>query len=242
MYHILTEALLPRITRAILMLLMLNACTEVNEFEQRQEWLLRNYPSRAVNMEKLENPQRFQQQIKTGLVVPEMTWDETLVALDAPPYGPKSVAKVYWCEDQLTDLCQATCKDCRAMLVSKGQIHLFTTGTRGLQVVESFPNQQWLPHRSYTPSSYQAARAILRNEFRVGMSFSDIFQLEQSKSNTTVYYCNDTQVAVSDNPCSESCVRCRIELVAAHASDPRPQRMSLFFVQQRLQRVETTAR
>ena len=183
-----------------------------NAFDAKTGWMEKNFPDHAKYLEQIQYDPKFKQAILDGQIMPEMSFDEVLVAAEIKPYGPNPAEKVFWCQNKLVPQCDASCANCRAMLVRKRKIHFFETAARGLQLVDSFPNNKWQAHLSYFPSSYSAARSILRNEFAVGMHLDDIAQVARPPRSETQYYCGAENQGRSDIPCSANCPSCRVEI------------------------------
>lgn len=198
-------------------------------FDSKTQWLANSYPDHAKNIEKINADPRFRQDILTGIVSKGMSMDEVLVAREIKPYGPHPSEKVYWCQDQRVNACSPQCGDCRAMLVLKHHIHFFETGSRGLQLVASYPNNKWQPRLSYLPSSYTAARHILRNEYARGMQLDDIAQVATPPASKTQYFCGGENHGRRDIPCPSNCIKCRVEIHIPRDGKKPPRIIDLHF-------------
>lgn len=225
---------------AILSLLLFVGCAPINsDFDDKTRWMQRNYPDRSSNLEKIQYQEKYRQAILNGQVMFDMSLDEALVAGDIVPFGPRPGSKVFWCMDRVVEKCAAACQDCRAMLVRKKELHFFESGERGLQVVASYANHKWSAQLSYIPTSYSAARAIMRNEYQIGMHFDDMLQVDLPKRASTRYFCSEGQTTnQSATPCSEQCTRCRVEIQIPRIGQHKPRLIQLWFKQRILDRIQ----
>jgi len=213
------------------LVLMLCSCVlpTQNRFDDKTKWMEKNFPNRANYLEKIKYDPIFKQAILDGQIKLEMSFDEALVAGEISPYGPNPAGKVFWCNEKLVDSCSAECQDCRAMLVRKRQIHLFETAARGLQIVANYPNNKWPAHLPYHPSSYSAARHILRNEYAPGMNLEDITHVATPPRSDTLYFCGSENQGRNDIPCSANCVGCRAEIHIPGSANGKPRIIELYF-------------
>lgn len=211
---------------------LLTACVLAppqSEFDAKTQWLESNFPSRAKNIEQINADPRFKQDILDGVASKDMSLAEVLVAREVSPYGPHPAEKVFWCSNNVVKACSAECSDCRAMLVLKHHIHLFETGARGLQLVASYNNDKWPPHLAYLPSSYSAAKHILRNEYARGMRLDDIAQVSTPPASKIQYYCGGANRGRIDIPCATNCPTCRVEIHIPRDRDKPPRVIELHF-------------
>jgi len=232
-FFLCNSALFKRVILLVIchLFLTLYGCVVVtpNEFDDKTRWMEKNFPDHAKNIDKIQYDPKFKQAILTGQVKVDMSFDEALVAGEITPYGPNPAGKVFWCDNKIVSSCAPECGDCRAMLVRKREIHLFETKQRGLQVVASYPNNKWPAHLTYLPSSYLAARSILRNEYTVGMHFDDIAHVATPPRTSTRYFCGAENRGRDDIPCSQACEICRVEIHMPRRGRQNPRLIELYF-------------
>ena len=208
-----------KITIAVL-LSFLAGCNTTNsvyqEKLQKDKFLEANYSAKPS--EPKEKP-AFKTQVYNetvaGEVVVGMNLTEAKIATRTFPHGPNRYNTVYWCNGEVVDRCNETCKQCAATLLAPHYTHYLQGKGDKLEVVKSLPRNIEDTVYSLKSKPYPVVNALFLNRVVTGMTIKDFQRIEQFPDTKIQYYCKNQRVFQS---CLLDCSDCTLKIITPRAS------------------------
>lgn len=205
----------------LILVALLAACNTTNsvyeEKLQKDKFLEKNFSAKEpVAREKPALKTHYYDEIVAGEVVVGMNLLEAMVATKTFPHGPNRYNTVYWCDGQAVDLCNETCQQCAATLLTPKYTHYMQGKGDKLIVVKSLKRHIEDDVYSLKTKPYPVVNALFLNHVVTGMSIKDFNRIEQLPDTKIQYYCKDQRVFTS---CLLNCSDCTLKLIAPRGNN-----------------------